>query len=297
MKIEKAIALSVGKLENPVLTNYQFGKVLYKLYQDGSYEGESLNIHKDIVNISDFRRYLKGMQDLGILKEHQNFKGKAFMILGRKIENTGEVVCAVDPFAYLSHLSAMEYHGLTDRIPVKLYISSPSNLLWKEEANTSMLFELGKDDFFKYQENQMPLLIKPRFNKLGRREVTCFNSSHRGAFIKVRDENMRVSSIGRTFLDMLRNPDLCGGMRHVVDVFEEHCQSYLPLIVDEINQHGQQIDKVRAGYIMEELCGIDDDTFSSWVAFAQRGGSRKLDASAEYDSKWSEKWQISLNLF
>jgi len=218
MKIEKAIALSVGQLENPVLTNYQLGKVLYKLYQDGSYEGEPLNIKKDLVNVSDFRRYLKGMEDLGVLKEHQNFKGKVFMILGRKVENAGEVVCAVDPFSYLSHLSALEYHGLTDRIPVKLYISSPSNKLWKEEANNRMRTELGEDDFLKYKENQMPLLSKPKLNKIGRREVSCFNSSHRGAFIKVRDENMRVSSIGRTFLDMLRNPDLCGGMRHVVDV-------------------------------------------------------------------------------
>jgi len=80
-------------------------------------------------------------------------------------------------------------------------------------------------------------------------------------------------------------------------MFEEHCESYLPLIVDEINQHGKPIDKVRAGYIMEELCGIGDEKFSSWGAFAQRGGSRKLDASSEYVSKWSEKWKISLNLF
>ncbi len=297
MKIEKAITLSIGELGNPVLTGFQFGKAIYELYRAGSYKGEALNITKEVVSISDFRRYLKGMIDLGVLKEHPNFKGRAYLILGRKVDNAGEVVCAVDPFAYLSHLSAMEYHGLTDRIPLKLYVSSPSSKLWKEEADIRMRVELGEEDASEYRKAEMPLLRKPSLVKVGKREVSCYNSSHRGAYINARDGNMRVSSIGRTFLDMLRNPDLCGGMRHVVDVFKEYCEDYILLIVDEINQHGKAIDKVRAGYIMEVLCDVDDEKVSSWSDFAQRGGSRKLDASAEYVPEWSEKWKISLNLF
>jgi predicted transcriptional regulator of viral defense system len=237
------------------------------------------------------------MKSLGIFKEHPNFKGNAFILLGRTDENAGEVACTVDPFSYLSHLSAMEYHGLTDRVPIKLYLSSPSSMTWKKEAYLRMKADLGEDNFIKYEENNLPLLRKTKFIKVKKREISCFNSSHRGAFIKVRDKNMRVSSLGRTFLDMLRNPDLCGGMKHVVNVFEEHALDYLPLIVDEINQHGKAVEKVRAGYILEEICAIKNEAIASWSEFAQRGGSRKLDASAEYIPKWSEKWKISLNLF
>lgn len=41
------------------------------------------------------------------------------------MDNAEEVVCSVDPFCYVSHLSAMEYHGLTNRMPTLLFISSP----------------------------------------------------------------------------------------------------------------------------------------------------------------------------
>lgn len=85
-------------------------------------------------------------------------------------------------------------------------------------------------------------------------------------------------------------------MRHVMDVFEEHGAAYLQLILNEISLHGAKIDKVRAAYILEERMNLKDATFDSWVAFAQRGGSRKLDASAEYVPKWSERWCLSLNL-
>ncbi len=297
MKIEKAIILSIGKIQTSTVTSYQFGKILFKLYRESSFENESLNINKKILGITDYRRYLEKMKGLGILKDHPNFKGKAYIILGRTDENAVEVACSVDPFTYISHLSAMEYHGLTDRVPIKLYLSSPSNTAWVKEANLRMKAELGDDDFLVYEKDGLPILKKPKFIKIKKREISCFNSTHRGAFIKVRDKNMRVSSIGRTFLDMLRNPDLCGGMRHVVNVFREHANDYLLLIIDEINQHGKAVEKVRAGYILEELCRIENNAISNWSEFAQRGGSRKLDASAEYIPQWSEKWKISLNLF
>lgn len=297
MKIEKAITLSAGKIQTSVITNYQFGKILYGLYKESRFENEPLNINKEVVGLADYRRYLEKMKDLGVLKDHSSFKGKAFILLGRTDENVGEVACSVDPFSYISHLSAMEYHGLTDRVPVKLYLSSPSNTTWAKEAVIRMKADMGDDDYSVYKENNLPLLKKVKFTKIKKREISCFNSSHRGAFINVRGKNMRVSSLGRTFLDMLRNPDLCGGMKHVVNVFEEHAQNYLPHLIDEINQHGKAVDKVRAGYILEDLCSIESEAVSAWSGFAQRGGSRKLDASAEYIPEWSEKWKISLNLF
>ena len=152
------------------------------------------------------------------------------------------------------------------------------------------------EDFNAYFENNMPPLTRLRLSKIGRMEVNRFSSIHWGAYINVRGRTLRISSIGRTFLDMLRDPQLCGGMRHVMEVFEEHGATYLPLIVDEIDRNGVPIDKVRAGYILDEKLGIKNDRIEAWVAFAQRGGSRKLDASDEYVPVWSGKWCISLNL-
>jgi predicted transcriptional regulator of viral defense system len=120
---------------------------------------------------------------------------------------------------------------------------------------------------------------------------------HLGAYKNVRGRSLRVSTIGRTFLDMLRNPDLCGGINHILDIFHEYGKKYLRLITDDIDKNGEPIDKVRAGYILDERLGIDNEIVNSWSSLAQRGGSRKLDSSSEYSPEWSDKWQISLNIF
>jgi predicted transcriptional regulator of viral defense system len=147
-----------------------------------------------------------------------------------------------------------------------------------------------------YCENDMPRLTRLNLSRIGRMDVHRINSNQWGAYINVRGRTLRVSSIGRTFLDMLRNPELCGGMRHVIEVFEQHAETYLQLIVDEVARNGSPIDKVRAGYILDEKLRIRNETVERWAEFAQRGGSRKLDASGEYAPVWSDKWCLSLNL-
>ena len=107
---------------------------------------------------------------------------------------------------------------------------------------------------------------------------------------------MRVATIGRTFLDMLREPELCGGIYHVLEIYAAHAQRYLRLIIDVINRHGTKIDKVRAGYILDERLGLLHPIIDSWLEFAQRGGSRKLLANAPYRSRFSEKWCLSINI-
>ena len=95
---------------------------------------------------------------------------------------------------------------------------------------------------------------------------------------------------------MLREPTLCGGMQHVIDVYNQYAKQYFRLIVDELDSHGNGIEKVRAGYILEEHCKIHDPRIDTWHKFAQRGGSRKLDPTGEYSETFSERWSLSLNL-
>jgi predicted transcriptional regulator of viral defense system len=127
--------------------------------------------------------------------------------------------------------------------------------------------------------------------------VSLHSSIHLGAFKLVRGRTIRVSTLGRTFLDMVRDPSICGGMRHCIDVYREHGAKYKSLIIDELNQHGTQIEKSRVGYLLEEVAGIVGNTsLEEWAKHVQRGGSRKLDPSNEYEPIYSEKWCISLNV-
>ena len=78
--------------------------------------------------------------------------------------------------------------------------------------------------------------------------------SHLGAFRVVRSTGVRVATIGRTFLDMVREPELCGGILHVIDVYRSQAAQYLSLIIDDAERHGTAIDKVRLGFLLTEVC-------------------------------------------
>ena len=296
MDLIKAITLSLGDVTEPVVTPYRLGLIVHHLYLQKEYQGEKISrLQKDFATSTEFNKQLAELLKVGVLRAMRGCSAAVYSLLGRRDDDAEEIACSIDPFCYLSHLSAMAHHGLTERIPTALFVSSPDPKSWKQFAEERMHKDL-KQGYAAYRENGLPLLTRLKMEKIGRRDVHRFASSHLGAYKNVQGKTLRVSSIGRTFLDMLRNPELCGGMRHVMAVFEEHAAEYLSLIVNEISLHGAKIDKVRAGYILEECMQLKDATIQGWAALAQRGGSRKLDASAEYAPKWSEKWCLSLNL-
>jgi len=292
----KALTLSLGEIDKPVITRYQLGLIVHSLYQTKKYNGELLGIHKDAADGRDFNKYLNQLLDNGLLNEPRGMPGSVYTLLGNTRWETEDVACTVDPFCYISHLSAMSYHGLTDRIPSKLFISSPGAKEWKAFAVDQMKRDL-KESYDVYRHSGLPILSRVEMKKIGKKEIHCIHSKHLGAYKIVRGRNIKVATIGRTFMEMLKSPGLCGGINHVLEVFDEHAKKYLRLITDEIDRNGNNMDKVRAGYIIEERIGIKNETVESWVQFAQRGGSRKLDASAEYYPEWSDKWCVSINVF
>jgi len=298
MKLTKALSLKIIELNQPIITLYQFSLILHQLYLSKSFRGEKIQaIKRDAANTRILSDVLDSLVGDGILDPYRGFPKKSvFSILGRRDAEPSEIACSVDPFCYVSHLSAMEHHGLTNRMPNKLFLSSPGKGLWSKYANDRMQRELG-DSFDIYFANRLPRLTQIRMEKIGRTIVNRHSSIHLGAYKNVRGKSLRISTIGRTFLDMLRNPELCGGMAHVLEVYEEYGATYLKLIVDEIENHGSPIDKVRAGYILEERLRLNNSSIEGWVAYVQRGGSRKLDPSGEYIPEFSEKWCLSINAF
>lgn len=296
MKLSSAVTKILSKQSSSLITSYRLGVVIDRLYREKCFEGESLDrIEKSNATLADLQRLIRQLESAAILQEHLDFRGKAYRMLDGREERPEDSACILDPFAYVSHLSAMSYHGLTNRMPTKLYLSTPDLKKWKELAQGQMRKELG-ENFSNYCSEKLPLLTRIKMEKIGRTEIHRVNTNRLGAFKIVRGRNMRVSTIGRTFLDMLQDPLLCGGMRHVIEVFLEHANSYLMPIVYEVNQYGGSIDKIRAGYIFDELLGSRNETIESWTQYAARGGSRKLDPTEEYFPKWSEKWCLSLNI-
>ena len=209
-----------------------------------------------------------------------------------------DIVCLLDRFCHVSHLSAMQRWGLTDRRPHALMISRPDDRTVAGKAAEIMDRE----------DNGIPWAHRParmssgpfRLNNIAHprlvreRPVRLHRSRHAGEAVGDRSGFARVSAIGQTFLDMLRQPGLCGGMDHVLDVWDEHAGSHLPAIITAVGSAGPVI-RCRAGHIIEERLGITDPRVEAWRSCAQRGGSRVLDPGRPYAPVWSDAWMISLN--
>lgn len=289
MLIEK-LSRDLLNLNQPIITYYQLGIVIFDSYLKAE--------RQNTTNLKEyFAENVEKLREIGIIepfyraKEHPVFK-----ISGKKYSSGGEIYCSIDPFAYISHLSAMDFYGLTDRLPKILFVTTPSDSDWRRNAKEKMKKDAhGQID--QYLKAELPRLKKPAVdNKIMGFPVNQHSSKYQGAFRVVKDSPLRVSKIGRTFLDMLRSPDLCGGMHHVIDVFENHGRENKNLIINEIDSHGKDIEKVRAGYLLENICKIQDPRIEEWLGCVQRGGSRKLNPAMEYSPNYDERWCLSLNI-
>ena len=294
--LSTAITLTLGDSISPVITKYQFAQMTYRLYIAGQYKEQKIRGITAPLTTAMLSRQLKGLLEQGILSESRHPSHKSiFTILGKGDADPAEIICSVDPFAYISHSTAMEYHGLTDRFPKMYFISSPSSKKWREFAQSRMEKDLG-EHFDNYIHDGFPRLTRVKLEKIAGRTINRYASVHLGAFKKILGSSLRVATIGRTFLDMLKKPDLCGGIYHIIDCYREHASTYLRLIIDEVSRHGSKIDKIRAGYILEEVCDLHDPGIEDWQQFIQRGGSMKLDHTAEYSPTFSERWNLSINI-
>lgn len=296
LTIPAALGQLLGERGRPTVSYYELAVTAWQLCKRTELHGIPLRSHKTHLDWVAFNRYHQLMLLNGVLRPIAGVSGApVYLLIGANVTDTKVLACAVDPFCYISHLSAMEFHGLTDRMPEQLYLSSPAHSPWKEFAEAQMRKDLG-EEYTDYLNTRLPHLQRSRPEKILGKSVHQVNSIHLGAFRHIKEQQVRVATRGRTFLDMLRDPQLCGGISHVLETFREHAQPSLRLILDEIDQHGKPIDKVRAGWILEYLCHLNDARIDAWTAFAQRGGSRKLDATAEYSSDFSERWALSINV-
>lgn len=298
MDTRKAAATEISKLNQPVITLYQIAIIIFKLYRAGSYKGQKLTrLKKTRASRSDCTRIISDLAAVGILGESHSVRhSHVFNVLGGERGEPSEVICSIDPFGYISHLSAMEWHGFTDRVTHTLFYSSPPSQSWNRFAWTKMQKDVGEESIQDYLTQQLPRLTRLNIKKIGRTSVHRYSSEHLGAFVSIQGRPLRVSTIGRTFLDMIREPDLCGGIHHVLDVYEQHSARYLNLIVDETDRHGRIIDKIRVGYVIDERMGLSDSRIDGWTKLVQRGGSRKLHAGSPYSPDYSEKWCLSTNI-
>ena len=244
---------------------------------------------------SDFEAHLERMLSTGVFQEIHS-PMEMFLVSGKSDVDELDIVCAADPLGYISHLSAMDFHGLTDRRSRSIYFTTLAPKLWRQEATRRFRAALGPyaDE---YDTTGLPRPRQPHLERVNRRPVNTYSTGRFGGYKRVDGRGVRVSKIGRTFLDMVRRPDLCGGIRHVEEVYLEHGPRFQALMEAELDRNGTGVERARAGYFLQERCELDSPVLDAWAARVQRGGSRKLDPGAPFDGEhYSERWALSVNV-
>lgn len=275
----------------PVIALHEFNLYLYRLYRDKTFEGSRIgkiqSAEPDTRVLTDA---LLGITEQGILSPV--IPGYIWQLSNKNAATAQQIVCNLTPWSHLAYLSAMEWHGITDRIPHALHtVQAPLAAARKQQ-----LAQLKEQ--LPGLQNEQPLLVRAYspHEKIDGKVLQQHTQRNYRLRAELHDSGgIRVTTLGETFLDMLREPDLCGGYAHVQDVFEEYAANHLPVIVKAVDKNGTGIDKARTGYLLEEVCGLSHRIIDSWKTSVQRGGSRKLVASNPYKNTFSEVWCISIN--
>ena len=286
--IPSDVADALGHEGAPVLTEWDLFALIRRAHLDAG---------RDVPLPSVLHRISFVLKNQDIIKPDQDYS-QHYRVVAVPDLPADDIVCLLDRFCHISHLSAMQRWGLTDRIPRSLMISRPDDktiakmaarIMDEDDAEVPWSHRPARHAAGPYRLNN---IAHPRHVR--QRPIKLHKSRHVGEMVRDRSGFARVSTIGQTFLDMLRRPALCGGMAHVLDVWNARAGDHLPAIIAAVDSAGPVI-KCRAGYIIEERLDIRDPRVEAWHSCAQRGGSRVLDPGRPYAPVWSETWMISLN--
>jgi len=220
-----------------------------------------------------------------------------------------EEVCALaNPFGHVSHLSAMQRWGLTERRPEALYLTMPPPTAAGPLIEAKMAADFGTADYSTVPGSQWrgrdippapPVqlhFIRHPASVRGR-EISVYQTKHPARWLTIQDSHARLGTIGQTFVDTVERPQYCGGMAHVVDVWRRSAEGFSEEIISTTEEVGTPIARVRAGYLLDEVLALGDDArVQRWVRFAQRGSSRVLDPTKPFATTHSEKWMLSINV-
>jgi hypothetical protein len=324
-RISDTLSTEIRRKGKPVITSFEIERLIYDLYRRGEYEGKSLMLRSSTPSaravsalkggLMGYDRHLaadyrmidpaerKKIGDelanstLSTLVSDLDFPASVWRVARVPDASPEELSCLVDPWCFISHLSAMQQWGLSNRNPVALHLTRPKGPLWREKAKAEVRtvyadLEQGDDEPHTRERVTFPPMLRGR-------EISLFEPGYFGQSVAVSDSDSRIATVGQTFRDMLHEPALCGGMSHVLEVWEKHAQTYLDEIIEALgaaDSHTTKIAFVRAGYILTEHMGISDRRVDAWTAFAERGGSRKLDPERPFEPIFSERWMLSLNV-
>jgi hypothetical protein len=321
-KLAEAVLTRLEEEGRAVVTPYALFQIMREIFRTG--DRRELFLRDPTATKKGLFRVSRNLLAGGAISTDLDYRRAVYRVRSVSDGPAEEICALVNPFGYISHLSAMQRWGLTDRRPEALHLTMPPANGIGPRLEKQMLGDYGVP-FASLPAGEAVKLpfIRPPETVRGRK-ISVYETKTPGKWLKVQGGHARLATIGQTFVDTLERPNYCGGMAHVVDVWREHAITYQEEIIAAVEETATPIAKVRAGYLLDDILGVIDDSpegegalpgsgddspeasdppriskdsrIQGWVRFAQRGSSRVLDPAKDFSADHSEKWMLSINV-
>ncbi|MBI2410273.1 MAG: hypothetical protein HYV32_00050 [Candidatus Kerfeldbacteria bacterium] len=173
---------------------------------------------------------------------------------------------------YIGGWSAAEYWGLTDQLFRSTLVITAANIRAKSITLLNHEFRLFQVE-------------NARINNA----VSIWRGS----------EQINVSDREQTILDCLRNPELCGGIRHLSDImlsYKENKEHNFPALLAKAKKHANGASWKRLGYLSELLWEEDAQEIIDEAKKNMTAGNIKLDPNVNSKETLIKRWHLWINV-
>ena len=191
-----------------------------------------------------------------------------------------EIAMALVQPSAISHWSALHFHGMTEQIPQRVYITTTQTVPISRAVKTRNKNQRG----FSREVNGILyefIKIKPeRFFGI------------KGFWVG--EVKVTITDPERTLIDGLISPKYFGGWAEIYSAFESHMSS---LDLAKMIDYSLRLDAViakRLGWIMEKV-GVEDTILQKLEAFPIKD-YRVLDSTGPRKGHCNKRWMIQENL-
>ncbi|MBX9840087.1 MAG: hypothetical protein K2X69_17445 [Silvanigrellaceae bacterium] len=197
----------------------------------------------------------------GIIKEI-NLNFKSYNYIRYIVDNPSifQIITSLSRTVYLSHYTAMYLHNLTEQIPKKIYCnneqreknnSEKTKFLDQENINNAFKRKMRKtNNIFEFNGDEIFLLNGKFTNNIGIIDMTYNN------------EEIRISSIERTLIDIAVRPDYSGGPIEIIKAYRNARGKFS---INKLNDYLNKIDYIypyhqSIGFYLERAGNYNEST-------------------------------------
>ncbi len=130
-----------------------------------------------------------------------------------------DLILSLRPTGYLSHYSALSFHGLTEQIPKTIYFNVEQS---KKNIKTEKLTQLQIDKAL-----AKPTRISNNFTVFKGHTIYLLNGKFTDnlGVETITEKNVRVTNIERTLIDITIRPEYSGGIFEVLKAFDNAAEN------------------------------------------------------------------------